>query len=513
MQNCTKNWNRASAFLIVLTTVLSFSSWYTFPKFVDFYYHAASMAGFLRAGGVALFNFWEYSPVGRPNLYPPFLPLFMAFLMKAGMPVVAIIRLVQAVMFPAMLLVVWQVTRKIFNSRYAFFSLVSALASYSFFTNTVNAVPSALALMLLLYVFLEIEVNNWRRAGMLLGAMFYIHAGLSIASTIALIAYLLYRYEKRTTIIRGILSALIIALPIIIHMFINRGYFRFVNVNENSYLEVNILIYGLAIAGSLMTIRKTRVYKVPFFILLACIIAFSRYSYRFISGAGMFGIILFAAVALGRIYFVMAGWFKCSVFRKKYVMYLPYVISFFVLTVSPVIFIKAADVFFVPHRGSAIAHLGGFSRGVLMDNETSIYNERFIGEITSVISGHTGEDDIIYCNNNHIGALLSALTMRSTSTGTLEEVMPVKSIDPIAPDRVVVLLKRSDGVIAPSERELIEKFSLEVLTETTIARIYFNAGAVEKSRVKGAVIPFLVCLMVIAVFVTLFMAAGNITRA
>src|SRR6185436_3212168 len=96
-------WDRASWCLIALHTVLLLSWWPLLPWFVDLYYHMNVLEGFRQAGGVALHDFWEFAPAGRPHLYPPALHVALLSFDWLPMGVITRARLASVLPYPALL--------------------------------------------------------------------------------------------------------------------------------------------------------------------------------------------------------------------------------------------------------------------------------------------------------------------------------------------------------------------------------------------------------------------------
>src|SRR5207249_1007718 len=101
--------------------------------------------GFNRAGGYVPHAFWEYAPYGRANLYPPLFHFLLLGLIKSGLSLIIIARLMDLVTFPLFLIVIWLVIRSIYGQRIAFFSVALAASCYSFYLCSSNFIPVTLA--------------------------------------------------------------------------------------------------------------------------------------------------------------------------------------------------------------------------------------------------------------------------------------------------------------------------------------------------------------------------------
>jgi hypothetical protein len=147
--------------LILLLTGLALLYWHKFPVHMDSFYHMGVTAGFGRAGGIALHSFWEYAPVGRAQLYPPFLHVIMFALNKTGLSMVSVARVVSFSAFPLLLLSGWYGMRALFSSKAAFYTTVVLSSCYLLFWH--SAVESAAALVLILTPLIFVAVDRDRK--------------------------------------------------------------------------------------------------------------------------------------------------------------------------------------------------------------------------------------------------------------------------------------------------------------------------------------------------------------
>ena len=146
--------------IIALFMALLIIRWQTLPIFLDIYYHAGCMTGFRDAGGIVLHDFWEYAPIGRPHLYPPLFHLILLGLSKSGLPTLFILRFVSAAIYPLFLLTISWVVSRLYNDRCAFFTVLAATLPYTFLLNIVTAIPSSIALIILVLLFYAIETKR-----------------------------------------------------------------------------------------------------------------------------------------------------------------------------------------------------------------------------------------------------------------------------------------------------------------------------------------------------------------
>lgn len=482
-------WSAGAIGLIVFFTVLLILKWKSFPIFFDLYYHAGCMMGFDQAGGVSLYDFWEYVPIGRPHLYPPFLHVLMLGLYRIGMSPLFIMRLISVAIYPSVLVTVWWVVRRIYSGREAFFTVVAITIPYTFFLSTVNAVPASLALMILMLLLYAVEKEKMLCGVLLLGLSFYVHGALPWVAVLFLLLYSLLNRKNIRFISVMILGGVLLGSPWLIHIMRYREYFLLAFTRENLYFEGNLLIYIFAVFGILTAIRRKGRYYFSIALLLAMTPLAIKYRYRFLCGQGLLPMGLLAGIALDGFYGKAKLFFERHFNRPAYIMLLPALIFFVLMFFSPVVFFAGGNVSFRARNTTFTNLIPGYDTGAdLRSQGATIYNETFTGELVDIIRANTREDDIVYCNYNYVGGMLSVLSGRVISCGMLNEVRPPR-FDPFQPAALIVWIKRSDGSFNPFLGSLIEQLDLEKAGETDIAYVYKNPSPGALRKTGEAVLP------------------------
>lgn len=244
-----------------------------YPVFVDIYYHMSVMVSFEKAGGICLWDFWEFAPEGRPHLYPPFLHCIMLFLSE-GFSDVEVGTFVSFIMFPASLGSAWIFGREVFSRKTGLYSIVVLSSCIEYFR--LQAITSAAALVLVLVplVFLAYEKKKYIAASVLLAVCLYTHVGMG---PIAVGAFGLYAVLKRDTIKKGaqvILGSLILYVPWGIHTVMNMGNLSASSPTSN--FSVVIIPWVLGIIGLCICLKKKKEFLIPVCILICMIpIAFT----------------------------------------------------------------------------------------------------------------------------------------------------------------------------------------------------------------------------------------------
>src|SRR3989338_2092984 len=100
-------WNLYSAVIIAIYAMLQVIRWPILPQFMDIYYHFLTAWGFNQANGYSGWDFWQYAPVGRTHIYPPFFHIILAFIMKAGISMTVLAKLCETVVPVIFIITLW----------------------------------------------------------------------------------------------------------------------------------------------------------------------------------------------------------------------------------------------------------------------------------------------------------------------------------------------------------------------------------------------------------------------
>ncbi|MDD5236948.1 MAG: glycosyltransferase family 39 protein [Candidatus Omnitrophica bacterium] len=479
------SWNVYSYATIILFTFLQLLHWRLFPKFLDIYYHLLVMSGFSDAGGYVTHAFWEYAPVGRVQLYPPPLHILMLFFYKIGLTKLFIGRLFSCLIYPLTLFVVWQFIKTIFNKRLAFFVLLIFSSSFSLYLSTINLIPFSLALIFGLLVFLCIEKDKPVASGLILGLGFYTHTQSSWLILVAVILYGLLNRIKLKGCLKAVLLAFLISLPISLHQFFNRQYFAFINTMENRYLDINLAIYLLAVAGIYLVFKKRAAYYIFLSIFLGMLPLCFTHKVRYFSGVGSFSSTFLAWLCLDALFSrvnLRTSILKSSLFLAGSVL------LFYIF--SPTLYLNreqgtAKIAFFDTTLLNALRGAGREFRST----EVSIYYPQYEDKIVAIIEKNTDKTDIIWSDLNSFAGLLSLFSQRAMSDAMLSEVRPYAAFDPISAAKLVILFKENDGSMPGPAENTIRHYGLQRLEETEIAYVYLNPNAKAKEIVPKPLIP------------------------
>jgi hypothetical protein len=469
----------ALALIVVFIFILSLR-WPLLPTFIDIYYHLAVMLGFNDAGGFVTKAFWEYAPVGRPHLYPPLLHLLMLIVYRLNLSALTVARLFEFIIYPSLLITLWWLVRRLFNSRLAFFTLLISLSIYPFYISTVNFIPSSLAMILAMWSLIFIERHKITTSSILLGLAFYAHAGMPWLFLVSFILYSLLNRKILKDSIKVIIFGFILALPILLYQYSFRQYVHLAAITERFPLEINLWLLLLFFPGVIISFKRKERYN--FFIVLFIVTLlsiFSHYRYRFVSGQGMVSFIFLSSITVDLVYEKAV-----SILSKKLKTNLSnfYVFVFILicfLIFSPTFLIQDKKPKFYLLNSTYINLIPAFKK-IQRPHEFSIYFPKFYKPIKDIIIENSKPDDIIYCNFDYLAGVFSVLTGRATSTAMLKEVSAYRDFDPINVSKLILWLKDPDKVINRNLNFVVRKYKLRKIKETELVYIYENPSRTPK---------------------------------
>ncbi|MBU7034760.1 MAG: hypothetical protein HXS49_06195 [Theionarchaea archaeon] len=277
MNAVNRGYDILSGGIIAATIVLLIARWDIFPVFVDIYYHASVALSFEKAGGIVLWDFWEFAPLGRPHLYPPLLHGLMMVLSE-GSTMVTASRITSFVMFPASLGTMWWVSRGIYSPRTAFYSVLVLAPCYEYFN--LQSVTSAAALVLAAVplLFYWFEKGKYVAAMVILAGCLYTHISMG---PIVLCAFFLYSVVSKRTLAGAKIAggSLLLYVPWLFHIV--RNLSNLSASSPNSSVFILIVPWLLGILGSIISIKKKGEFLIPVCILVCMVPMAFTYAGRF----------------------------------------------------------------------------------------------------------------------------------------------------------------------------------------------------------------------------------------
>ncbi|MBI4314136.1 MAG: hypothetical protein HY594_04905 [Candidatus Omnitrophica bacterium] len=477
-------WLPGTALLILFVMLGAAAQWFSYPRFLDSYYHLAVMQGFRQAGGVALHAFWEAAPQGRPHLYPPlFHLLWMPAYFLVGNPI-TVARLWSVAAIVLLLVAMAGVGWKISGGRGAFFFVAAALASPNLYLSTLIHPTATFALAGVLAVWICVENRNFGAAGFCLGLTAYLHPALAWIALLALLFWGALDEEKRGVLGGAAALGALLALPWWLHLFYHLESFQWTRQPEANSLDIPILLVALGFIGAIWAFRSRShpAYRFPLALMIATLPWLFLYPYRVASAQGLLPLAIFAALTLEKCYGRLR-WLTLAIIAGM-------------MVVAPVLTVKTEPAL----KLSLVQSQSGLSlawQGLALDRGhfESLYDEAGFSPLAKALKTGAQPDDLLYCNYPYMGGLFSVLTGLSTTNSMVLEAGRPSASASIAHARRILWFKIPSPLDPENNRmvqELARQYNWKLLLETPLAYAYEAPNVPSQRQIRGTVIPWAV---------------------
>jgi len=484
-------WDFYSMVMIISYALLQAVRWAILPQSMDIYYHLLTAWGFNQAGGYSGWDFWQYAPLGRTHIYPPFFHIILALSMKLGISATILAKFCETIVPIVFLLALWFFIRKNFGKRIAFFVVLVFFSSFHFYMSLMNHIPATLGLIFGVLCIGFLLERNFLRSAILLTLCFYTHIGVSWFFASAIFIYGLLDRKFSRIAFKVIMLSLILSSPV---LFKEIYGFRFISalgfeMKEANTYQINVLHYLLAFAGLILILFKEKKYRIFAGIFFASLI-FLIYPFRFFSGEGYLAVIFLAGFFLDYIYGKLQD--------SKYISYVFMAAVLCMSFVSPslVRYAEAKDGYKINFFDSAFL-------GMLFGKGESIWFPNDYLPASRIIKDNSGPDDIIYSPLNLVGVILSAISGRATANALFPEISPPVTSDPYAASKIIIFNRLDEHSLTGN---VINKYSLKIIGETKTFILYVNSRCLEKVNRKSAAAPFWVIILAVLALLLLYLA-------
>ena len=485
----------ASWGVLALIVILSVSRLNYLPQYIDAYYHLSCANAFIKSGGWMGIDWWNYAPVGRPNLYPPLYHLLLVVLKKIGLSGFNAVCLTEVAAAPALFFVIWFVFRKIVSSLFSFFLILLLSSFFAFYSSVTANIPATIALI---FGFLS-WFSFWRgkeiSALVFLALAFYTHAGIPWIFVFSYLALLLARNLFKPAV-KVILGSVCLAFPLLWHQINYHNFVVFSVLGESKYAHYSLIILAAATAGILFSLKgKKEAYRYLFFgFLLGSWIIFFKYRYRFFSAQGILGFAFFGAFFLSQ----FTKWLKHRFKKRIYWFTFSLLVLYIFFMHSSIDLSDGKQKFNLFNSTYYNLISGKFSQ--LLEFNTLFY-PRYYGPLIALIKENSKKNDIISSNLRITAGMCSALSNRPTSSALLEEVHPFGEVRLYQPAKFIIMVK-------PQEKywqRLIKKNQWLKVYDNDIAAVFFNPAYKRGYKpLKAAVsFPFIAAVFLLAAVVLL----------
>ena len=483
------SWDCFSLAVFLVYTLLQVLRWRILPQFMDIYYHILTARGFIQAGGYVGWDFWQYAPVGRVHIYPPFFQIVLAILIKSGANTVILAKFFETAMPLIFLAVLWMFIRRNYSPRLAFFCLVAFSSSFSFYLALLNHIPATLAAVFGLLSLDRFMHRRMASSVILLALCFYTHIGIPWFFSLAVLFYGLMDKEKRRAAFLFLLYAIILSAPVLFKELAGSRQISALgfNLQERNSCQFKIVDYALCLWGLALAFRKNSAYGLLGALFLASFI-FLLYPYRFFSAEGYLPVILLCALALSVLYRILES-------RMQYPRYGLVLILILMFLFSPTLAMERVGEKAAP--GLKLKFFDSAFMGMLFAKGPSLWLPQDYILAAGIIKQNSDIQDIIYSTLNPAGMSLAAIAARPTANALLAEIGPAKEFDRFAVSKIIIFP-------ADEERTFVEgavaKYGLERIGSTRAFILYRNPNLSVKMQPHQASVSFwLIAVIFIAI--------------
>ena len=499
------SWDFYSKLMIVSFSTLQIARWRILPQFMDIFYHILTAWGFIQAGGYSGWDFWQYAPVGRTHVYPPFFHIVLAFLIKSGISKIILVKFFETATPIILLVTLWYFVKKNYNSRLAFFSLLMLGSSFSFYSSLSNYLPATMSMIFGFLAFNELFNGHCLRSALLLALCFYTHIGMSWFFALSVILYGLFDKRLARQSFYILICALALSAPVIYKQLTGLKYISITGIsNEKFFCEFKPVDYLLACFSFLVLKKNDKRHRLFLAFFLSSLI-FLPYPYRFINAQGYLPIIFLSATAFD--YLSEKFWNK-GVFLKL----VPFFSVCYILLFSPTV-IMEKDIL----KSSKPKYRVAIADSALLNLLLPGSNERISSSLVwlpdeymslaQLIKNNSDEGDIIYSTLYLAGISVSSMSERPTANGLFPEIAPSRKFDPFLAAKMIVVPQDED-----MERFnlTVRKYHLQKIGENKLFIVYKNFFSNTKIHPKKASVSFKTIYLILALFILLFLFAGRI---
>jgi hypothetical protein len=469
---------------------------------MDIYYHLLTGWGFIQAGGYSGWDFWQHAPVGRAHLYPPLFHLILAFLIKIGFKEIILAKIFETITPILFLLAVWHFVRRNFSERLAFFVLVAASSSFSFYMSLINHIPATLAIVFGFLALNQLLQRNFLRSALLLALCFYIHIGVTWLFSFSIIFYGLLNREYRKLCLSVFVSAIILSLPILFKQWTAIKSISHIglSLHERFFCQFKLIEYILALFGLITVLKRGKSYLLFLSLFFASFILLF-YPYRFFSAEGYLPVILLSAVALDNLY-------TSRINKGSYLRFGIPLLIFFIAVISPTLLREkpsGQDNLRYRLLFGHTAFMGMlFPAAGNMEFSKTIWLPDEYLSTAAVIQENSRRDDIIYSTIDIVGVCLASISRRATSNALLPEIEAARRFDPLLASKIIVAAKDDNPVWLDN---IVNNYKLTKVSENKLFIIFNNPLCRAKVKVEKATVPFWAVGIIGLAFTLLFLQA------
>ncbi|MCM8813330.1 MAG: hypothetical protein NC924_05265 [Candidatus Omnitrophica bacterium] len=491
-----------SMLLLGVSLVFQCAHWREFPLYLDAYYHLAAMRGFAAAGGWVGTAFWEYAPVGRPHVYPPFYHLLQLTMAGVGIAPLDIARFFEVAAFPVFLLVFWYITRRLYSAGAAFFFLILATSVRMFLYVLSNNIPATLAAICGGLAWYSLLRRRYGSAGVFLLFSLYSH---SLIPWLFLGGIGLYCAGKarRAAFYRLTGICLAGAAPLVYHQLRYFRFIQYIRVPEMFIFEIGLLQTFIFCVAVIVLWKRRAEYRLLYLLAMMLVPFLITHWNRFFSGYGLLPFLMLAGIFLE----------QCRRQLTPAAQRLFPAAAFLLLHLAAPSIIALPDAVRVECSGSWLAEQCGVGKPLDVIKNRGLLFQGIFPELAQIILSRTQPGEIIDAPYRYVAGILSVLTGRPTASAMLQEVRPFANFDRHRHTALYVALRQEPGGAEPPEvAHLQQRYSFTVCERTPTAVILKNTQPTAQVTPIPAVIPAKVCFGIIGCLLALVILEHTLRR-
>jgi hypothetical protein len=355
---------------------------------------------------------------------------------------------------------------------------------YPFYLGCINHPPASLALVVILGLAFAIFRKRLLAAGLLMGAAFWLHAGLPWLVGLGLVLFGWMEPTFRRSAWGALCIGLLAAAPWLLHLAQHASLLKLQPRGEERFLEIPIALLVLGGMGWIVAVRHKGMDRFWAALAVGFLPMGLAYRFRFFATQGLFPWLILSGMALD------------GLARK-----LPRPV--FVLGVTMLVFLaptleRSSSGWHLEWGDSTPLRLASGRVNEGRARALSLFSPKLMDPIAKEVQAHTRPDELIYSNLPYFAGMIRVATGRSITNRMLRE-MPDRPLEEeIRPARLIVWVKDPDRVkddIPPlSLQALALQYHLRPLARTELAYIYFNPRGDGLRRVGPPVMPWQVAM-------------------
>jgi hypothetical protein len=428
-----KNWDCLSLIAILSCLVVFLLQWRQLPFFLDMYYHLATAKGFQECAGIPGHNFWEYGPGGAAHLYPPLLHIIMLFFIKIGITDMILLRAMSVATPVVMMLSVWYISKKMINSRVAFFITFLSLCA-SLFLISVSFTPAAsLACIFFIFGLYCIYTKRILTSALLFGLVLYSHIGIFIISVVFLMLTRVSKILHARDFLKILFIATAISAPWLVHILSGMS-----GVTYHASANMPIRIYPVILLFAIIGVRELKRYKLFAVFLFSFTPMLLVYPFRFFCSQGMIVLLIFSGIGLSEIYCLAVSKIQENQRLRKYKTFFIATALSYLVFFAPSIEFHNRNITFTMSDSLITSLFEGKEPGHILS--TGLYDKKTIDNLSMYVKQHSKKGEFIWSNNRYLAGIIGIESGRPTISGALLEVQPKDRIHDLFNARVLIII-------------------------------------------------------------------------